>query len=183
MTPTPRPISDFERKVQTYVRRRDSFNAEDREELFGLDNIFNTRTVLVNLKRDVEAQFIASRARLNEFLVVCNLTAAGETVEVPGVADNSGRVVEPGQHHPPATAYLIMCGREHRWKVRNVRFLALIENALEEVKNRLANNTYALLTQLLEAVDEHAARTDADRGVDSWDDDLYTIAETVRKAL
>ena len=171
-----RPLSSFENKVHAYVRQRESVSTADKAELFDVANIALTHAVLTGLKRDVEAQFIASKARLNEFKTVCDLAADGEMVEVPQILDSRGFATTPAEKHWPDTAYLIVCGREHRWKVRNVRFLALIESALEEVSIKMRVNLYGCVTELLAAIDQHEVQTTTSA-------DLYTTADGVRKRL
>ena len=178
-SPAPRPLSSSEQMVHTYVRNRDSVSASDRATLFAPENITQTRTVLTGLKRDVEAQFIAMKARLNEFRTVCDLAIDDDKgVWVPALIDGRGHELEPGTSYAPDTAYLVMCGRENRWKVRNVRFLALIERALEEVNDQLRVNVYAMVRDLLNAVEHHQSDQSPTR-----DQTLYQAAEAVKMAL
>lgn len=96
------------------------------------DQVFN---ILKDLKRDVENQFIASKARVYDMQALCaTASATGELVPVKVDKTYNGRVVEVMDYKEPGVALSMTMARESRWKVKNNKFLSAIETKISDIR-------------------------------------------------
>lgn len=122
--------------IMAFVRDRSNFSEENFAVITDPANINQTLQYLVTVKRDVESQFIASRTRVQEFFAKCEEARRnGTDVDLVIESFEAGTKVKHTETLPPSEAYHKFLGREGRWKVKTVRYLALIETAITSIKN------------------------------------------------
>lgn len=125
--------------LMQYVRERDTLSPSELNAITDIimapANVDAGINYLITVKRDVESQFIAMRTRLKDFYALCEESDAKGTL-VPVEVDNmaSGSRVRTTVNLPPSAAYAKFAAKEGRWKVKNTRFLALIESAIAALK-------------------------------------------------
>lgn len=167
------------RQVISYVRNRDAMSAAEKAELFDPKNLPTVKRMLIELKQDIDAQFIACDARLADMRATA-ATAEREDPDKPikiqmGTDDDDRPVYE---EHPPSIAKDVFEAKELRWQVRTKRFGYLIDSAIEDVQEAINNAEDERLATLLAAVERHKAEMEGDAGEE--DEELYAVAENLK---
>ena len=167
---------DFEKKVVEFVRNRDQINPTVAEQLLSVENIDRTHRILIALKRDLEHQFTAHRARLHEFsaLVAGHRFNGDLTMEY----SETSKGVTKTETISLVEAEERFRAKELRWKVRTSSFATLIESRLMEVSSLGVSN---LLGRILSAVSEHSTRMEDTAS--EIDLELYNSALAIRKEM
>jgi hypothetical protein len=125
--------------LNRFVRDRAGLSAAELETITDQANVQYGINHLIGVKRDVESQFIAYKTRIKDFYAICEEAIRNnKLVEVEVETMDGGYRRRAMQKLPPGEAYAKFAAREGRWKVKNVRFLSLIEGAIADLKNPMS---------------------------------------------
>jgi hypothetical protein len=121
--------------LMKFVREKESLSADELSMINDPANLQYGVNHLITVKRDVESQFIAYATRIKDFFADCEAARRNNTlVNVEVDVTEAGHRVKRLQSLPPSEAYAKFTAKEGRWKVKNVRFLSLIEAAIADLK-------------------------------------------------
>jgi len=138
--------STLEMLLMQFVRERESFSPENWALITSDENIDKSIHYLKSIKRDVESQFIACKTRVSDMQADCEeARRCARNVDVDLQDYVNGSLVKTVHNLPPTEAFAKFMAQEGRWKVKNVRFLSLIEAAISLLKMEL-NQTHDELT-------------------------------------
>lgn len=160
-------------EVMNFVRSREKMSAKEIDEILSPGRISVTVNELRSLRRDIDVQYVAHEARLDDIQAqYSHALAQGEkTISIRSLEDR-----DVYEEFDPETARATVHAREKRWKVRTMRFQGLIDDAL---KIALEAQGEMKLDVILGAIDRHRAEL-TEEEIATADEELYKIADHLR---
>jgi hypothetical protein len=127
--------SELEVLVIKFVRDKNSLTQFEYEQISSSVNIDKSIQHLILTKRDVESQFVGAKAKMEDFFALCEQARRiNHNVYVNVETATSDKNLPQICSFPPTEAYARFCAQINRWKLKNLRFLSLIETAIAALK-------------------------------------------------